>query len=86
VSQLYIKSAIYGFVLGSILFAVAPLGLGIGIIETLQPVLVPGVMVMKLFVESDIGPATMVMAVVLNGLLFMIPFLLYFIARSKTNP
>ena len=78
---MYIKSAIYGFLLGSILFAIAPLGLGIGIIETLQPVLVPGALIIRLFIESDVGPATIAIAVVLNGLLFTIPFLLYFITR-----
>jgi len=83
--RLYIKSAICGFVLGSVLFAIAPLGLGIYIIEVLKPVLVPGLLVTQLLLGHSVGPAAIVLALTLNGLLFTLPFLAYFLTQTRTK-
>ncbi len=83
--RLYIKSTIYGFVLGSVLFVIAPLGLGIYIIEVLKPVLVPGLLLTQLLLGLSVGPAAIVIALILNGLLFTLPFLWYFIAQKNSK-
>ena len=83
---IYIKSAICGFLLGSVLFAIAPLGLGIYFIEVLKPVLVPGLLVTQLILGNSAGPAAIMIALLLNGILFSLPFLYYFLSRTRTRP
>jgi hypothetical protein len=48
-NRIMLKALAYGFTLGTIFFVIAPLGLGISLIESLKPVLVPGVFLHKGF-------------------------------------
>lgn len=83
--RVYLKSAACGFALGSILFAIAPLGLGIYIIEFLKPLLVPGLLITQLLIGNSIGPTSIAIALMLNGFLFTIPFLVYFLTKARTK-
>ena len=83
--KIYIKSTICGFLLGSLLFVIAPLGLGIYFIEVLRPVLVPGLLLTQLLLGTSVEPATIIIALTLNGILFTLPFLLYFLTQKKAR-
>ena len=76
------KSLIYGFILGCILFAIAPLGLGIYFIEQLKPVLVPGLPLAQLILGHTSGSKAILLALAINGIIYSIPFLAYSLTRS----
>lgn len=80
------KSILYGFSLGAILFVIAPLGLGITLIEILKPALVPGVLITQLIFGNSAGVIPVISALALNGLVFTLLFLSYFLFRMKTGP
>jgi hypothetical protein len=84
-NRIILKSIVCGFVVGSILFAIAPLGLGISLIEILKPVLVPGVLLTQLILGNSIGIFPLTLALILNGVIFTVPFTVYFFTRAKTN-
>ena len=83
--RICLKSIICGFVLGSILFAIAPLGLGISLIEFLKPVLAPGTLITPLIFGNSAGAITIVVALTINGVMFTIPFLCYFLTRKSSS-
>ena len=86
-NRIYLKSIAFGFVLGTILFSIAPLGLGIPIIEILKPVLAPGALITRLFLRNSVGTIPITIALMINGVLFTIPFLTYFLTRKNArNP
>lgn len=82
-NRVYLKSASWGFTLGSILFVIAPLGLGLYIIEVLKPALVPGLLITQLLIGSTVGAISIIVALALNGLIFTIPFLAYFLTKES---
>ena len=82
--KLIVKNTVYGFILGTILFGIAPLGLGISFIEYLKPVLVPGVFLTQLILGNTVGPMQLLLALFLNGIIFSIPFLVFSLSRTKT--
>ena len=83
--MIYLKSIAFGFVLGTILFAIAPLGLGIPIIEILKPVLAPGALITQLILRNSVGIMPIIIALMINGVLFTILFLTYFLTRANAR-
>ena len=84
-NRVYLKSIAFGFVSGTILFAIAPLGLGIPIIEILKPVLAPGALITQLILRNSVGITPIIIAVMINGVLFTILFLAYFLSRANAR-
>lgn len=82
-NKMYLKSVLWGFALGSIFFVIAPLGLGLHIIEILKPALVPGLLITQLLTGSTGGAIFIIVALALNGLIFTIPFLAYFLTKES---
>lgn len=77
------KSAIFGFVLGALLFGIAPLGLGIYFIEYLKPVLVPGVLLTQSILGTTDGSSSFALALFLNGAIYTIPIFLYLLSTES---
>ena len=75
-TKLVIKSLIFGFIVGIIFFAIAPLALGIAFIEFLRPLLVPGVDLFKSFWQTTglIPTSQWIFAIALNGFIYSILF------------
>jgi hypothetical protein len=65
-----VKSILSGFAIGTVFFVVAPLGLGIALIESLRTVLIPGVTVMHLLGINTISSLSRLIALCLNGVLY----------------
>lgn len=82
-TSLIIRALIYGFILGSLFFAIAPLGLGIYLIELLKPVLVPGVLLAQLILGNTAGSKPIILALFLNGIIYSIPFLAFSLTRAN---
>ena len=83
-NKIFLKSLIWGFVTGSILLAIAPLGLGIVFIEILKPLLVPGVYITQLILGNSIGFAALTLSLIINGSIFTILFTtFFFIVETK---
>lgn len=82
-SKILLKSMIFGIVAGSIFFAIAPLGLGISLIEILKPVLVPGVLIVQLMSGSNAGAPPVILAFALNIVIYTIPFFVYFLLQES---
>lgn len=80
--KLIIKSTLIGFTIGSVFFVIAPLGLGISLIESLKPVLVPGVTFIQLLGQNTVGPIPLISALFLNGLIYSILVLGIFVTRK----
>jgi hypothetical protein len=80
--KLILKSIISGFVLGTVLFVVAPLGLAIYFIEYLKPVLIPGVSLAQFFLGNTDSITPMILAFIFNGLIYSIPFLGFSLIRA----
>ena len=82
-SKLAIKSTVIGFILGTVFFVIAPLGLGITFIESLKPVLVPGVAAIQLLGVNTDGALLMISALFLNGLIYTLVVFSVLAARSQ---
>lgn len=83
--RIILKSILCGFSLGAILFAIAPLGLGIYFIEVLKPVLVPGILLTQLILGNSVGIIPLIFALVMNGAIFTIPFFVFFLTRANVK-
>lgn len=81
--RIILKSLICGFVVGTILFAIAPLGLGISLIEILKPVMVPGILVTQLILGDSVGVIPIAIALLINGVIFTIPFAAFFYSSRQ---
>lgn len=81
----FLRSLICGFGLGTLFFAMAPLGLGIAFIEVLKPVLTPGISLTQLILGSNGGMLAFFLALVLNGAVFTSVFLIWSMARQNRN-
>ena len=84
-TKLVIKSLIFGFIVGIIFFAIAPLALGIAFIEFLRPLLVPGVDLFKSFWQTTglIPTSQWIFAIALNGFIYSIIFFAILLARKN---
>jgi len=86
-SRIMLKALAYGFTLGTIFFVIAPLGLGISLIESLKPVLAPGVFLAQGILGNTTGIGSMIFALALNGtvytILYTILFSVIFSLRKK---
>jgi len=85
VNTIFSRSIVYGFVLGTVLFVIAPLGLGIAFIELLKPLLVPGVLVTQLLLDSNGGMVPVVLALIFNGIIFSLLFFAYYSIRRDAS-
>lgn len=81
-NRLMIKALVYGFTLGALLFAIAPLGLGLSLIEMLKPILVPGVYLARAIPGNTAGTGSILVALLLNGVVFTILFAVILLARK----
>lgn len=77
------KAVILGFILGIIFFVIAPLGLGSRAIESLRPILIPGVLLIQLFDQSMVSSVYVLSAIFLNGCIYSILVFMIFFIRSK---
>jgi len=83
--KLLIKPTLISFILGIVLFGIAPLGLGLSFVETLRPVLIPGVTVVQLLGVNTSGSVTLFIALLLNGVIYSILVLSILATRSYLN-
>lgn len=83
--KLIIKSAVIGCAIGTAFFVIAPLGLGLPIIESLKPVLTPGVTFMHLLGQSTLDSASIIISLFLNGLIYSILVLGLFLLRNRIS-
>ena len=83
--KLLIKPTLISFILGIVLFGIAPLGLGLSFVETLRPVLIPGVTVVQLLGVNSSGSVALFTALLLNGVIYSILALSILATRSHLN-
>ena len=86
-TKLVIKSLLYGFVLGIVFFAAAPLALGIAFIEFLRPILIPGIGLLNSFRETtgSVPVSQWIFAIALNGFIYSILFFAILFARKNIS-
>ena len=84
-NNIYLKSILYGTILGGLLFTIAPLGLGIPFIEVLKPFLAPGAMVAQIVVPNSAGMSAVLFALVVNAAIYSLLFIVYFSIRKNAN-
>lgn len=77
-NRIMVKALAYGFTLGTIFFVIAPLGLGISLIESLKPVLVPGVFLAQGILGNTTEIGSMIFALSLNGAVYTIFYTILF--------
>ncbi len=77
-----IKSLVLGFSIGTVLFGIAPLGLGIALVEFLRPTLIPGIDLFRLLCPSGGGSLPWIFGFILNGLIYTALFLSIFAVRK----
>ena len=77
-NRIMLKALAYGFTLGTIFFVIAPLGLGISLIESLKPVLAPGVFLAQGILGNTTGIGSMIFALALNGTVYTILYTIFF--------
>ena len=82
-NRIILKALAYGFTLGTIFFVIAPLGLGISLIESLKPVLVPSVFLAQGILGNTTGIGSIVFAMLLNVTVNTILFSGIFALRKK---
>ena len=82
-TRICLISIICGFVLGTVLLGIAPLGLGISFIEPLRPVLAPGALITQQILGSSGGIVSIAVALAINGAIFTLLFIAYFWARKN---
>ena len=82
-NRIMFKALAYGFTLGTIFFVIAPLGLGISLIESLKPVLVPSVFLAQGILGNTTGIGSIVFAMLLNVTVNTILFSGIFALRKK---
>ena len=74
-TKLVSNSLIYGFIAGTVFFAIAPLGLGVALIEFFRPILMPGVSLFQLFWQNLAGPVGLLLGLILNGVVYSLLFM-----------
>jgi len=77
-----LQSFAIGLVLGTLFFALAPLGLGLSFIEVMKPVLAPSVYLVRFFGTSTAGAFPIVLALALNVLIYSLLVMGFLITRS----
>ncbi len=70
-----IKSLVLGFMIGTVFFGIAPLGLGIALVEFLRPILIPGIDLFRPLYASGSGSWPWIFGFILNGLIYTALFL-----------
>ncbi len=85
--KLAIESLLFGFLVGIIFFAIAPLALGIAFVEFLRPILIPGIDLLKLFwpwqSSGNIPASQWTLSIALNGFIYSILFFAILLARKN---
>ena len=76
---MHTKPLIYGFITGVLLVFIATLGLAIGVVAFLRPLLSPGTEMIRGYAQSI--PAPLIVGILLNGVIYAIVFSL--IASTK---
>ena len=76
------KSLVLGFMLGTVFFGIAPLGLGIAWVEFLRPILIPGIDLFRPLYPSGSGSLPWIFAFILNGLIYTAFFFSIFVVRT----
>ena len=77
-----IKSLVLGFIIGTVFFGIAPLGLGIALVEFLRPILIPGIDLFRPLYSSGGGLLPWIFGFILNGLIYTALFFSIFVVRK----
>ncbi len=77
-----IKSLVLGFIIGTLFFGIAPLGLGIALVEFLRPILIPGIELFRPLYPNGSGSWPWIFGFILNGLIYTALFLSIFAVRK----
>ncbi len=77
-----IKSLMLGFIIGTVFFGIAPLGLGIALVEFLRPILIPGIDLFRSLYPSGGGSLPWIFGFILNGLIYTALFFSIFVVRK----
>ncbi len=78
-----IKSLVLGFMIGTVFFGIAPLGLGIALVEFMRPILIPGIDLFRPLYASGSGSWPWIFGFLLNGLICTALFLSIFAVRKQ---
>ncbi len=85
-TKVIIRSAVLGFIVGTVFLAIAPLGLGIAFIEFLRPILIPGINLFRSLYLSGTGAWPWVLGLILNGLIYTALFLSIVVIQKRVAP
>ena len=77
-----IKSLVLGFIIGTVFVGIAPLGLGIALVEFLRPILIPGIDLFRLLYPSGGVSWLWIFGFILNGVIYTALFLSIFAVRK----
>lgn len=84
-NNIYSKSIVYGVLLGTLLLVIAPLGLGILIVEILRPILAPGALIAQVIIRDGGAALLLMVSLLLNWSIFSALFFGYFYIRRDTK-
>ncbi len=74
-TKVSITSLVLGFIIGTVFLGIAPLGLGIALVEFLRPILIPGIDLFRPLYQSGSGSLPWIFGFMLNGLIYTALFL-----------
>ena len=81
-TKVIIKSLVLGFIIGTVFLGIAPLGLGIALVEFLRPILIPGIDLLRPLYQSGSGSLLWIFGFILNGLIYTALFSSIFVVRK----
>ena len=86
-AKFVLKSVVFGFMVGTICFIVAPAGLSVGLVEFLRPLLIPGIdlfphLFRPLLANPSGSISPLVLGLILNGCLYAALFLAISLIRA----
>lgn len=81
------KPILSGILIGALFFAIAPLGLGIHLLELLRPILAPGALIVGQLFGSNAGYEQLLVALVSNCFIYALIFSLISMAiKGRRTP
>ena len=81
-TKVIIRSSVFGFIIGTVFLAIAPLGLGIAFVEFLRPILIPGIDLFRSLYPRGTGALPWIFGLILNGLIYTALFLSIVVIRK----
>jgi len=80
--KMIMQSVTMGLILGTLFFALAPLGLGLSFVEIMKPVLAPGAYLVRFSGTSTAGIIPIALALLLNVLIYSLLVMGILVTRS----